>query len=162
MINSKSVRIALVALAASAAVFTAGPAQAAAPAPAQARTQAATTVQLADLVDSPISPMRCRDDGQGCPPSRDKDDCRTLDAPTHIDDLTQDHMQQRMHERDVTEEDVQDAVRIGARTAVCQSNGRWKYELGIGRAGATLVVIVGWNNSKQESVAVSSWWVLPK
>ncbi|MFD8019509.1 hypothetical protein ACFV6G_03680 [Streptomyces lavendulae] len=159
MINSKRFRLALVALAASGAVLTAAPAQAATPAPLQARTHAAATAQAVGLPDSLVSPMRCRDDGQGCPPSFFQDDCTTLDAPTHIGDISQQHMQQRMQERGINEQDIQDAVRIGARSAACQSNGRWKYELGIGRAGATLVVIVAWDNRRHVSVAVTSWWV---
>ncbi|GLV87681.1 hypothetical protein Slala03_73700 [Streptomyces lavendulae subsp. lavendulae] len=160
MINSKRFGLALVALAASASALTAVPAQAAASlqSQSQVRIQSAATAQVASLVDSPISAMRCRDDGQGCPPTPTTDDCYTLDAPTHIGDLSQPHMQQRMQERGIGEQDVQDAVRIGARTAQCQSNGRWKYELGIGRAGATLVIIVAWDNRRHVSVAVTSWW----
>ncbi|MFE2551979.1 hypothetical protein ACFXGI_26000 [Streptomyces sp. NPDC059355] len=150
MINSKSVRIALVALAASAAVFTAAPAQAAASAPAQARTQAVTTVPIADLVDSPISLMRCRDDGQGCPPVKEPQDCSNNSAPQGLRSLSQ-HIRDRMAERHIGEDELQNAVRIGSRTAQCQDNGRWKYTLGM--SGGELVVIASWNG-----VGVTAWW----
>ncbi|MFE2877650.1 DUF4258 domain-containing protein [Streptomyces roseus] len=150
MINSKSVRIALVALAASAAAFTAAPAQAAASAPVQARTQAATTVRIADPVDSPISPMRCRDDGQGCPPVKEPADCTNHSAPQGLTSMSQ-HIRERMAERDISEDELQNAVRIGSRTAQCQDNGRWKYTLGMSRGW--LVVIVSWNGA-----GVTAWW----
>ncbi|MGW6984594.1 hypothetical protein ACWGE1_34950 [Streptomyces sp. NPDC054932] len=154
MINSKRIRLALVTFVAIGATLAAAPAQAAGAARAASHAQAS----VAAPADAQISPMRCRDDGQGCPPSFFKEDCTNIATPQYIDDLSQDHIKQRMQERRITEADIQDAVRIGSRTADCQANGRWKYELGIGRVGATLVVIVAWNKSKQQSVAVTSWW----
>ncbi|MFF4424711.1 hypothetical protein ACFY04_28715 [Streptomyces sp. NPDC001549] len=153
MINSQRLRLALVALAASAAALTAVPAQAA-PAPSQARIQSVATAQVASLVDSPISPMRCRDDGQGCPPVKEPKDCNNNPAPTSLRRMSQ-HIWDRMAERKISEQELQDAVRIGARTATCQDNGRWKYELGM--SGGLLVVIVSWDGA-----GVTAWWVDPK
>ncbi|MFF4850609.1 hypothetical protein [Streptomyces sp. NPDC001194] len=151
MINSKRVRLALVALAASAAAFTAAPAQAAAPAPSQVLIQSATTTaQFAALTDSPVSPMRCRDDGQGCPPVKEPQDCSNNSAPQGLRSLSQ-HIRDRMAERHITEDELQNAVRIGSRTAQCQDNGRWKYTLGM--SGGELVVIASWNG-----VGVTAWW----
>ncbi|MFE3765890.1 hypothetical protein ACFXPI_29475 [Streptomyces sp. NPDC059104] len=154
MINSQRLRLALVALAASAAAFTTVPAQAATPAPSQARIQAAATAQVADLVDSPISLMRCRDDGQGCPPVKEPQDCNNNAAPTSLRRMSQ-HIWDRMAERKISEEEIQNAVRIGARNARCQDNGRWMYELGM--SGGLLVVIVSWDGA-----GVTAWWVDPK
>ncbi|MFI5672452.1 DUF4258 domain-containing protein [Streptomyces sp. NPDC051704] len=150
MINSKRVRLALVALAASAAVLTAAPAQAATPAPSQARAQAVATAQFAALTDSLISPMRCRDDGQGCPPVKEPQDCSNNSAPQGLRSLSQ-HIRDRMAERHISEDELQNAVRIGSRTAQCQDNGRWKYTLGM--SGGELVVIASWNG-----VGVTAWW----
>ncbi|WP_331733026.1 hypothetical protein [Streptomyces sp. NBC_01276] len=139
MINSQRFRLALVALAASAAALTAVPAQAATPAPVQARTQTATTVQLADLLDSPISPMRCRDDGQGCPPVKEPTDCGGT-APTSLRGASQ-HMRQRMAERRVSWDDIQTVVRVGAPNAYCQDNGKWRYEVGL--SDGRLIAVIG-------------------
>lgn len=150
MINSQRLRLALVALAASAAAFTAAPAQAATPAPLQARTQAATTVRIADLVDSPISLMRCRDDGQGCPPL--KSPCGTDWAPTTIDHWS-DHMFERMTERGITEAQVRAVVATG--NGWCQTSQKtFLYQEPVGNR--TLAVSIAWNSG--EPLAVTAFW----
>ncbi|MER6781089.1 MULTISPECIES: DUF4258 domain-containing protein [unclassified Streptomyces] len=151
MINSKRVRLALVALAASAAAFTAAPAQAAAPAPSQVRIQSATTAQFAALTDSPISPMRCRDDGQGCPPPL-KSPCGTDFAPTTIE-YWSDHIFDRMAERGISEAQVRAVVATG--NGWCQTSQKtFLYQEPVG--GKTLAVAVGW--SRNGSTAVTAYW----
>ncbi|MGX8906271.1 DUF4258 domain-containing protein [Streptomyces netropsis] len=51
------------------------------------------------------------------------------------------HARDRMAERGVSEAEVEAAVRIGAGKAFCQSNGNWRYTVGM--ANGQLVVIVG-------------------
>ncbi|MFF5131309.1 DUF4258 domain-containing protein [Streptomyces syringium] len=51
------------------------------------------------------------------------------------------HALQRMAERGVSEKEIRDGVRLGARTASCQQNGNWRYTLGM--SGGELVVILG-------------------
>ncbi|GGR06264.1 DUF4258 domain-containing protein [Streptomyces netropsis] len=51
------------------------------------------------------------------------------------------HARDRMAERGVSEAEVAAAVRIGAGKAFCQSNGKWRYTVGM--ANGQLVVIVG-------------------
>ncbi|MEW1639610.1 DUF4258 domain-containing protein [Streptomyces sp. NPDC093801] len=153
MINSQRFRLALVALAASAAALTAIPAQAA-PAPSQARIQSVAPARAASLVDSPISPMRCRDDGQGCPPL--KNECGRAYAPTSIDAWSK-HIQDRMNERVVTKEQIEYVVRTGAANAWCQvDEGTWYYEEPVN--GRTLGVVVGWNKATKQAVGVTTYW----
>ncbi|MFF1560713.1 DUF4258 domain-containing protein [Streptomyces sp. NPDC058279] len=150
MINSKRVRLALVALAASAAAFTATPAQAAAPAPAQTRIQSVATAQVTSLTDSPISLMRCRDDGQGCPEL--KSPCGTDYAPTTIQHWS-DHMFDRMAERGITEEQVRAVVATG--NGWCQvSQKTFLYQELVGNR--TLAVSMAWNGG--EPLAVTAFW----
>ncbi|MET8755571.1 DUF4258 domain-containing protein [Streptomyces sp. NPDC004667] len=150
MINSQRFRLALVALAASAAALTAVPAQAA-PAQSQVRTQAAATAQVAGLADSLASPMRCRDDGQGCPPPL-KSPCGTDDAPTTID-FWSDHMFDRMAERGITEQQVRAVVATGdGWCQVTQKTFLYKVDVG----GRILAVVVGW--SRNGNTAVTAYW----
>ncbi|GLV87682.1 hypothetical protein Slala03_73710 [Streptomyces lavendulae subsp. lavendulae] len=153
MINSKSFRLALVALAASAAALTAVPAQAA-PVQSQDRIQSVATAQVASLVDSPISTMRCRDDGQGCPPL--KNECGRAYAPTAID-VYSNHILARMAERTVTQAQIEYVVRTGAGNAWCQvDEGTWYYEEPVN--GRTLGVVVGWNKADKKAVGVTTYW----
>ncbi|KOU18107.1 hypothetical protein ADK52_30955 [Streptomyces sp. WM6372] len=150
MINSKRLRLALVALAASAATLAAVPAQAATSVPSQTRIQAAATAQVADLVDSPISPMRCRDDGQGCPELRSP--CGVDQAPTTIS-IWSEHMLDRMTQRGITEEQVRAVVATG--NGWCQvSQKTFLYQEPVGNR--TLVVSMAWN--KGEPKAVTAYW----
>ncbi|WP_331742681.1 DUF4258 domain-containing protein [Streptomyces sp. NBC_01006] len=154
MINSQRLRLALVALAASAAAFTTAPAQAATPAPSQVRIQAATTAQVAALADSPISAMRCRDDGQGCPPL--KNECGRAFAPTTIDVWSK-HILTRMGERNITAQQVLEAVREGAGDAWCQvDEGTWYYEHEV--SGRNLVAVVGWDKATRQATGVTTYW----
>ncbi|WP_327380619.1 DUF4258 domain-containing protein [Streptomyces sp. NBC_01207] len=149
MINSQRFRLALVALAASAAALTAVPAQAA-PAPSQARIQSVATTQVASLVDSPISLLRCRDDGQGCPELRSP--CGSDFAPTTIAHWS-DHMFDRMAERGITEEQVRAVVATG--NGWCQTSLKtFLYQEPVGNR--TLAVSVAWN--KGEPLAVTAFW----
>ncbi|WP_030713634.1 hypothetical protein [Streptomyces sp. NRRL F-2580] len=152
MINSKRIRLALVALVASGAALAAAPAQAAGTVTAVTRTQASIAVQA----ESPISLMRCRDDGQGCPLPA-KPDCGRKSAPTTID-LWSQHMRDRMNERTFTEEQAREAVRIGADDAWCQvDEGTWLYDAQLS-GGGRLVVVVGWDRASRQSTAVTGWW----
>ncbi|MFF9639873.1 DUF4258 domain-containing protein [Kitasatospora aureofaciens] len=80
-------------------------------------------------------------------------DCGSDHAPGSFDQISQ-HAQQRMAERGVSEDELRNGVRIGARTAWCQTNGSWRYSLGMD--GGQLEVIIGANKGKW--VVVTVFW----
>ncbi|MDH6576621.1 DUF4258 domain-containing protein [Kitasatospora sp. MAP5-34] len=80
-------------------------------------------------------------------------DCYSDVAPSAIDRLSQ-HVQDRMDERGVSRDQLDNAIRIGARNAKCQPNGNWRYTLGM--SDGELTVIVGLGNGGW--VAVTAWW----
>ncbi|MEV7010158.1 DUF4258 domain-containing protein [Streptosporangium sp. NPDC051022] len=81
--------------------------------------------------------------------------CRNHSAPTYVDYLS-DHVIDRMRERDVSQFELDVAIRNGARNAFCQRDtGRWKY--GLGMPGGWLVVIVAVDNDGT-ATAITAWW----
>ncbi|MFI1253365.1 DUF4258 domain-containing protein [Streptomyces netropsis] len=77
--------------------------------------------------------------------------CYSDVAPSTVNGFSN-HALQRMAERGVSEGEVRDGIRIGARTASCQQNGNWRYTLGM--ANGQLVVIVGLGNGGWNVVTV--------
>ncbi|MEV6778041.1 DUF4258 domain-containing protein [Streptomyces syringium] len=77
--------------------------------------------------------------------------CYTDVAPQTVNGFSN-HARQRMAERGVSEDEIRNGVRIGARTASCQQNGNWRYTLGM--SGGELVVIVGIGNGGWNVVTV--------
>lgn len=75
-------------------------------------------------------------------------------APTSVDNFTK-HARDRMAERGISEDQVHKAVELGARTAVCQNDGKWCYELG--SADGILKVILVWSHDST-AVVVTVFW----
>ncbi|MGW2372655.1 DUF4258 domain-containing protein [Kitasatospora sp. NPDC001683] len=80
-------------------------------------------------------------------------DCGSDHAPGSFDRISQ-HAEQRMKDRDVSEDELRNAVRINAKDAWCQTNGNWHYSLGM--AGGQLEVIIGANRGQW--VVVTVFW----
>ncbi|WP_329569460.1 DUF4258 domain-containing protein [Kitasatospora sp. NBC_01266] len=101
---------------------------------------------------SPVSVAPAATDGWGLPNPPRVNNCGDDGAPGAIDVLSQ-HVQDRMNERDITRDELDKAIRIGARTAQCV-NGNWRYTLGMD--GGWLTVVVGLGNGGW--VAITAWW----
>ncbi|MGI5335915.1 DUF4258 domain-containing protein [Streptomyces sp. CA-181903] len=73
--------------------------------------------------------------------------CYSDVAPSRYDRITN-HARQRMSERGISEDELANGVRIGARSATCQQNGNWRYTLGMANGQLTVIIGLGeggWN-----------------
>ncbi|WP_035796648.1 DUF4258 domain-containing protein [Kitasatospora mediocidica] len=142
MIIRKSARLALLAVTVSALALGATPAMAA-PAPSTVAAVAAPQAFGPPIhcdFDCPLTPAQICSEG----------------APQSIDVFTQ-HVRDRMNERNISEDEIQNAVRIGSRTASCdRTTGRWRYDLGMPSGGLLTVIVAV--NAVQGNVAVTAWW----